>query len=166
MHNKVVYRIARAFQDRGFAVLRFNFRGTGKSEGEHDQGRGEQDDLRAAIEFMNGRYAEGQLWLAGFSFGAVVTLRVALGEDRSRGVVAVGTPVARYDFGNLDSFTKPKLFVQGGHDELASVAELEQFVNQAPEPKQFRVIDGADHFFDGHLAELASVVSDFVARYE
>src|SRR5207237_3114944 len=72
MHNKVVFRIARAFQDAGFAVLRFNFRGTGRSQGTHDNGRGEQDDLRAAIEFIAQKYPDAEVWLAGFSFGSMV----------------------------------------------------------------------------------------------
>src|SRR5918912_3777577 len=84
MHNKVVFRIARAFQEAGFAVLRFNFRGTGRSEGTHDEGRGEQDDLRAAMAFIEQRYAGAEVWLAGFSFGAAVMLRAACGDRRVR----------------------------------------------------------------------------------
>ncbi|HEY9230980.1 MAG TPA: alpha/beta fold hydrolase, partial [Blastocatellia bacterium] len=101
MHNKVVFRIARAFQEAGFAVLRFNFRGTGRSHGEHDEGRGEQDDLRAAIAFIEQKYEGAELWLAGFSFGAAVMLRVACDEARVRALIAAGAPVSKYDFSQL-----------------------------------------------------------------
>ena len=93
MHNKVVYRIARVFADAGFAVLRFNFRGTGRSEGEHDNGRGEQEDLRSAIKFIEENYPDAELWLAGFSFGSQVMLRAAACDDRVRAFVAAGVPV-------------------------------------------------------------------------
>src|SRR3982751_4153035 len=87
MHNKVVYRIAKAFERAGFAVLRFNFRGTGLSLGKHDQGRGEQDDLRAAMRFVEEKYPGAEIWLAGFSFGAAVMLRVACGDESIRALV-------------------------------------------------------------------------------
>src|SRR6185503_10240427 len=121
MHNKVVFRIARAFQDAGFAVLRFNFRGVGKSEGQHDQGRGEQDDLRAAMEFMESKYTDAEIWLAGFSFGAAVMLRVACAERRVRALVAAGAPMLKYDFSHLKGCDKPMLFVQGTLDEYGPV---------------------------------------------
>src|SRR5882724_5388692 len=87
MHNKVVYRIARAFADAGFAVLRFNFRGTGRSLGEHDDGHGEQEDLRTAIKFIEEKYPKAELWLAGFSFGSMVMLRAAACDDSVRAFV-------------------------------------------------------------------------------
>ena len=112
MHNKVVFRIARAFQDSGFAVLRFNFRGTGRSQGEHDHGLGEQDDLRAAIEFVEEKYPKAEIWLAGFSFGSAVMLRAAACDDRVRAIVAVGVPASKYAFTKIARCGKPKLFVQ------------------------------------------------------
>ena len=98
MHNKVVFRIARAFQDAGFAVLRFNFRGTGRSQGAHDDGRGEQDDLRAAVKFIEEKFPGAELWLAGFSFGSAVMLRAAACDGRVHAIVAAGVPVSKYDF--------------------------------------------------------------------
>ena len=96
MHNKVVYRIARTFLEAGFAVLRFNFRGVGLSEGIHDEGRGEEDDLRAAMKFVNQRFPGAKLWLAGFSFGSAVVLRVACREIGVVGLVAAGFPASKY----------------------------------------------------------------------
>src|SRR5947207_13797880 len=164
MHNKVVFRIARAFQEAGFAVLRFNFRGTGRSHGEHDEGRGEQDDLRAAISFIEQKYEGAELWLAGFSFGAAVMLRVACGEARVRALIAAGAPVSKYDFSQLIHCDRPKLFVQGALDEFGTPAELTRFVARLDEPKALKIIQGADHFFAGHLDELAQTVSDFIAQ--
>jgi alpha/beta superfamily hydrolase len=163
MHSKVVFRIARAFQDAGFAVLRFNFRGTGRSEGEHDNGLGEQDDLRAAIAFIEERYPGVEVWLAGFSFGSAMMLRAAACDDRVRALVAAGVPVSRYDFTGIAQCHKPKLFVQGSLDEFGSPEDLEGLFAVLDEPKQLKIIQGADHFFERNLPELAAAVSDFIA---
>ncbi|HJZ68375.1 MAG TPA: alpha/beta fold hydrolase [Blastocatellia bacterium] len=163
MHNKVVYRIARTFHDAGFAVLRFNFRGAGRSEGEHDYGVGEQDDLRAAMEFIEDRYPEAEVWLAGFSFGTTVMLRAAACDDRVSAFVAVGVPVLKYDLADAAQCRKPKLFVQGSLDEFGSSEQLERLISTLEEPKKLNIIEGADHFFEGHLAELADAVSEFIS---
>lgn len=162
MHNKVVFRIARVFQDAGFAVLRFNFRGAGRSEGEHDDGLGEQDDLRAAIEFIEQKYPAAEVWLAGFSFGSMVMLRAAACDERIRAFVAAGVPVSRYDFTGIARCNKPKLFAQGSLDEFGPSRDLEKFFAALDEPKELRIIQGADHFFEGRLNELADVVSMFI----
>lgn len=163
MHNKVVFRIARAFQDAGFAVLRFNFRGTGKSEGVHDKGQREQDDLRAAVGFIQTKYPKAELWLAGFSFGAAVMLRAACGDQRARALVAAGTPVSRYDFSDVSPCNKPKLFVQGALDEFGSAEDLKRLVATLEGINQLKIVDSADHFFEGHLPEVFQAVTDFIA---
>jgi uncharacterized protein len=162
MHNKVVYRIAKAFQNAGFAVLRFNFRGTGYSQGEHDRGRGEQDDLRAAIKFMEEKFTNAEMWVAGFSFGAAVMLRAACVDPSVRAIVAAGSPVSKSGLSDVIDCDKPKLFVQGGLDEFGSAADIARFVAKLSEPKMLKVIEGADHFFEGHLPELEKAVSDFI----
>ena len=164
MHNKVAFRIARAFQDAGFAVLRFNFRGVGRSVGEHDNGVGERDDLRSAMKFMLERHPDAELWLAGFSFGSGVVLWGAACDDRVRALVAVGVPVSKYDFSTIAQCNKPKLFVQGSLDEFGAVQDLATLLGKLDEPKQMKVIEGADHFFEGHLPELAEVVSQFIQQ--
>lgn len=166
MHNKVVFRISRAFQNAGFAVLRFNFRGAGSSEGRHDNGRGEQDDLLAAIELIENRYPGAEVWLAGFSFGSVVMLRAAACDNRVRAFVAAGVPVSKYDFTGIARCNKPKLFVQGSLDEVGSAADMERFFAVLDEPKELRIIEGADHFFEGRLVELAEAVSSFIASVD
>src|SRR5690242_8441367 len=164
MHNKVAFRIARVFQDAGFAVLRFNFRGVGRSIGEHDNGVGERDDLRSAMKFMLDRHPNAELWLAGFSFGSAVMLWGAACDNRVRALVAVGVPASKYDFSTMAQCHKPKLFVQGSLDEYGLVADLTTLVGKLDEPKQMKVIDGADHFFEGHLPELAEVVGAFIQQ--
>ncbi len=163
MHNKVVYRIAKTFQMSGFAVLRFNFRGAGKSQGEHANGVGEEDDLRAAIRFVLERYPAVELWLAGFSFGAAVMLRAACEDSRTHALVAAGTPVSKYDLREAESCVAPKLFVQGSLDQFGTVEDLEKFFGRLKDPKELRIIEGADHFFEGRLDELARAVADFIA---
>ncbi|MEW6208352.1 MAG: alpha/beta fold hydrolase [Acidobacteriota bacterium] len=160
MHNKVVYRIAKTFFDSGFAALRFNFRGAGRSEGTHDAGRGEQDDLRSAVRFVEEKYRGAELWLAGFSFGAAVLLRAGCAGS-VRALVAVGTPVSKYDFASEAICPQPALFVQGERDEFGTVGDLEKFT--ASLSAQVKVIEGADHFFEGHLGELSRAVSEFIA---
>ena len=166
MHNKVVFRIARAFQNAGFAVLRFNFRGTGKSEGQHDNGLGEQDDLRAVIEFAQQRYPEAEIWLAGFSFGSAVLLRAAACDERVRAFIAAGVPLSKYDFSGLLKCNKPKLFVHGSQDEYGAASDLEKLFATLDEPKELRIIDGADHFFEGALTELSDAVSRFIVSVD
>ncbi len=162
MHNKVVYRIAKAFYDAGFAALRFNFRGTGKSAGAHDNGRGEQDDLRAAIQFIEQKYPAAELWLAGFSFGAMVTLRVGCAYPRARALVLAGLPVSKYGFAEVQACAQPKLFVQGAMDEFGATSDLEKFVASLQGDNHLRIVESADHFFEGKLDELYNAVSQFI----
>lgn len=164
MHNKVVYRIARALYESGFATLRFNFRGVGRSAGSHDCGRGERDDLRAAIEFMLQRHPCAELWLAGFSFGATIALRVGCSDPRARSMIAVGLPLLANDLSDVAECNKPKLIVQGSLDQFGPVGDVERFFASLSEPKQLVIIPGADHFFEGHLSELARAVSQFAAK--
>jgi alpha/beta superfamily hydrolase len=166
MHNKVVFRIARSFQNAGFAVLRFNFRGAGRSQGEHDDGHGEQADLHAAIEFINQRYPKAEVWLAGFSFGSAVMLRAAACDDRVRAFVAAGVPVSKFDFDGITKCNKPKLFVQGSLDQFGPAQDIAKFFATLDEPKELRIIEGADHFFEGALDKLGDSVSTFIASLD
>jgi uncharacterized protein len=154
MHNKVVYHAAKAFNHFGLPVLRFNFRGTGLSEGAHDEGRGEVDDVKAALNWLEQRYPNKPLLFAGFSFGSNVGLRAACGDPRIAGLVGIGLPVQaagrnyRYSFLRHCS-TVPKLFISGDHDEFSPRGTLEGFLVAAPEPKRVIWVPGADHFFAG-----------------
>ncbi len=162
MHNKVVYRIAKTFQDAGFATLRYNFRGAGRSEGRHDNGRGEQDDLRAAMQFIESKYPDAELWLAGFSFGAAMTTHVGCADSRPRALALAGLPVSKYDFSQLESCDKPKLLLQGDMDEFGSVEDLKNFYHRLHGEKTLRVIANADHFFEGKLTEMGAALAEFI----
>jgi alpha/beta superfamily hydrolase len=165
MHFKVVFRAAKAVQAHGLAALRFNFRGVGRSEGVHDQGRGEQDDARAALDEAARRFPGLPLVLGGFSFGAQVALRVGLLDPRVGAVFALGFPLDMVeDLAFLGNGRKPRLFVQGEHDRFGSGARLSVLVDGLGEPRTSLVVAGSDHFFDGHLDELQAALEGWVAR--
>jgi uncharacterized protein len=162
LHNKVVFHAMKALNSFGFPVLRFNFRGTGRSQGEHDHGAGEVDDVRAALDWLDGEF-HLPIIFAGFSFGAAVGLRAACADSRVEAVIALGLPVAplddrTYDFGFLHSCTKPKLFVSGSRDQFGPRAELEKLVVTLSEPKKLMIVEGADHFFEGRMRELRETI--------
>ena len=152
MHNKVVYHAMKALSAFGLPVLRFNFRGVGLSEGEHDAGHGEQDDVRAALNWLDGNF-EKPILFAGFSFGSQVGMRACCGDDRVKGLIGLGIPVGAagrtYTWGFLANCTAPKLFISGDHDEFGPHDLVEAAWQRAPEPKRTLWIAGADHFFQG-----------------
>jgi uncharacterized protein len=171
LHNKVVFNTMKALNSFGFPVLRFNFRGTGLSQGEHDQGRGEVEDVRTALDWLDAEYRL-PLIFSGFSFGAAVGLRAACADPRVRALIGVGTPVAPvsadteeprvYTFEFLADCVKPKLFISGARDQFGPGARLQAFVSSTPEPKKLVVIEGADHFFAGRLRELRDAIEGWV----
>lgn len=164
MHFKVVFRAAKALQHHGVAALRFNFRGVGRSEGVHDGGRGEQDDVRAALDEAAHRFPNLPLVLGGFSFGSSMALRVGAGDDRVRALFALGFPASMIpDTSFLDGCRKPRLFVQGENDEFGDGARMRDLVAPLPEPKSLLVIPGSDHFFAGHLDRLQDVIASWAA---
>jgi uncharacterized protein len=163
MHNKVVFRVARTLHALGLPVLRFNFRGAGLSAGEHDQGRGEADDVRAAIAWLAGKFPRRALLLAGFSFGAWVGLRVGCEDERIAEVIGLGLPVNDSDLSYLRGCAKPKLFIQGAQDQYGARERLEALFAALPEPKRLEFVPGADHFFTGKLAAVDRAVRSWLA---
>jgi hypothetical protein len=166
MHNKVVFHAMKALISFGFPVLRFNFRGTGLSQGEHDQGRGEVDDVHAALDWLD-REFHLPLIFAGFSFGAAIGLNAAAHDDRVKALIGLGTPVSpvddrSYDLDFLRSCVKPKLFVSGSRDQFGPRAKLEQLVLSLPEPKKLVIIESADHFFEGRLREMRNAIEVWI----
>ena len=170
LHNKVVFHTMKALNHFGFPVLRFNFRGTGLSEGEHANGIGEVDDVRAALDWLEREYTLPMIF-AGFSFGAVVGLRAAYSDDRVRALIALGLPAVRfadrmddrvYDFEFMRTCTKPKLFVSGSRDHFAPMGKLETLVNSFAEPKKLLRIEAGDHFFAGRLKEMRVAIEDWL----
>jgi alpha/beta superfamily hydrolase len=166
MHNKVVFHTMKALNSFGFPVLRFNFRGAGLSEGEHDHGQGEVDDVRTALDWLEKEYQQPIIF-AGFSFGAAVGLRAACPDSRVRALIALATPVApiderAYDYDYLRSCTKPKLFVSGSRDQFGPRSQLEPLVASLPEPKKLVLIEAGDHFFEGRLRELRETIEGWL----
>jgi alpha/beta superfamily hydrolase len=154
MHNKVVFRLARAARRSGAAVLRFNFRGVGLSAGEHAGGIGEQDDLRAALEYMSSRYPDLPFALAGFSFGSRVAARVFCGNLRIERLICAGTPVAKGEWSFLERCSGPKFFLHSTNDEHGPKAAMHAVFDRAGEPKQITWIESGDHFFSDALDRL------------
>jgi alpha/beta superfamily hydrolase len=165
MHFKVVFRAARALQSAGLAALRFNFRGVGRSEGRHDDGRGEQDDARVALDELARRYPGRPLVLGGFSFGSTVALRAGRSDERVRALFALGYPASMFTtHAHLDGGGRPCLFVQGENDRFGPGATVRELVAQHPGPQEVVIVPGADHFFDGHLDILQRAVADWAER--
>jgi uncharacterized protein len=166
MHNKVVYHAMKALNAFGMPVLRFNFRGTGLSEGEHDHGHGERDDVRAALDWLDSEFRLPILF-AGFSFGASVGLRACCGDRRVKGLISLGTPVHAegrdYHYGFLSGCDAPKLFISGDRDKYGPVAQVEAVVRSAPPPAELVWIADADHFFAGKLDEMQSAIRAWVS---
>lgn len=164
MHNKVVFHVMKALNSFGFPVLRFNFRGTGLSAGQHDEGRGEIADVEAALAWLQ-REFELPIIFAGFSFGAATGLRAACPHPDVKALISIGTPVEadgrRYSYSFLRDCAKPKLFVSGDHDQYGPHAALEAVVAQAAPPKKLVFVPG-DHFFQGHLGELRTAVETWL----
>jgi alpha/beta superfamily hydrolase len=163
MHNKVVYHAMKALNDPehglNWPVLRFNFRGVGRSAGVH-YGLAEREDVLCALEWLQGEYGLPIL-LAGFSFGSVMAIEALTLPGHSSHVAALaalGLPVRaesrQYTYPSLPTLKLPKLFLSGDRDEFAPVDELTEVVNSASEPKRFKLILGGDHFFSGALREM------------
>ena len=171
LHNKVVFHTMKALNGFGFPVLRFNFRGTGLSQGEHDYALGEVDDVRSALDWLDSEF-HLPLIFAGFSFGAAIGLRAACEDARVRATIGLGLPVAPvaaesqeprvYTFEFLANCTKPKLFVSGARDRFGPKVQLEALVASLPEPKKLVTIEGGDHFFEGRLRELREVIETWL----
>lgn len=163
MHNKVVYQTAKALHRSGLPVLRFNFRGAGQSEGGHDKGHGEQDDVRAALNYLAEQFPAKPILLAGFSFGAWVGLRVGCQDPRVTKLIGLGIPVDNSDLTYLRACAKPKLILQGADDPFGSRANVEALFAEMPEPKQLVIVEGAEHFFAGKLDQVAAAITSWLS---
>ena len=162
MHNKVVFKAAQALQVLGIPTLRFNFRGVGHSTGTYDEGRGEMDDVRFALDFLSRRYPGLPVILSGFSFGAYIALPMAAIDDRVQAMIGLAVPARMFEGEYLQDSHKPKLIIQGTKDELAPYPLTVEWFEQVPAPKSLVAVHGADHFFQGHLDEIQAIIISFV----
>lgn len=163
MHNKVVFRIAAGLLDAGLVTLRFNFRGVGLSTGAHDEGRGEKDDIRAALDFLSEKYPRLSITLAGFSFGSRFGTEVGMTDERVARLINVGSPVDKYNYDFLQNSRKPILFVHCAQDEYGKPERVRTLVESLPAEAQAKlvVLEGCGHFFDTRLDELKKTVTQW-----
>ena len=165
MHNKVVYQAAKALHEAGMPVLRFNFRGTGLSEGEHENGLGERDDVRTAIDYLAHEFPGATLLVAGFSFGAWVGLRVGCEDPRVTRLIGIGIPVAQKDMRFMRNCEQPKLFISGSQDEYGPLEKVEEVFAIMQDPKRLRIVAGVDHFFTGKLPKVGEEITTWLKEF-
>jgi alpha/beta superfamily hydrolase len=166
MHNKVVYRIARALRNTGSVVLRFNYRGVNLSQGEYGHGEGELEDARAALSVLVERYPQLPVILAGFSFGSRIVLRLGCSEPAER-IIAVGYPTSYPNSSDLGRCDVPRVFIQSTHDQFGPVASIEQYFQTLKGEKLLLFVKSKDHFFAGALdafEEAVASVGDVTRR--
>ena len=168
MHTKAVYQGSKGLGRIGCAILRFNFRGVGGSAGTFDQGAGEVEDFKAALDFMAARYPDAPLWAAGFSFGSWIALETGSQDPRVSALIGIAPPVKRegYTWTHIFESTKPKFFVQGDMDELCSIKDMWAFYARLKEPKELVVIEGASHLFEGRTPEIGEALEGLLGDFE
>jgi len=157
LHNKVAHTLAKVFAELGFAAVRFNFRGVGRSAGTYDNGRGETADLRAVLDWVRDQDAGGELWLAGFSFGGYVALRAAADESIQQ-LITIAPPVNRFAGDIVTPPSCPWLLVQGENDEIVPSDVVLQWAKGLPKPPTIEVVPDGDHLFHGRLNVLRELL--------
>jgi alpha/beta superfamily hydrolase len=158
MHNKVVYRMARAMRHSGAVVLRFNYRGVNLSEGVYDRGEGETDDARGALAFLRQRYPALPFSVAGFSFGARIALRLGCETEGVGRVLAVGFPAVLWESARLGRCGVPRIYIQSTHDQYGPREAMQKYYDSLDGPKQLIWVEARDHFFAGGLDEFEKAV--------
>jgi len=158
MHNNVVRAVAHAYQEEGYSTLRFNFRGVEKSEGYFGNGVGEQEDVKAALKALGKKSMD----LAGYSFGAWVSALGLAKFEKAQRLIMVSPPVSFIDFSFLEYSPKIKLVICGSRDEIAEYKKVEKMLPKWNDQAQFRVIQGADHFYSGYEEELFDILGEFL----
>jgi alpha/beta superfamily hydrolase len=166
MHTKTIYQAAKALARIGCVVLRFNFRGVGRSAGAYDEGNGEREDFRAALDFISEQYPGLPVWAGGMSFGSWIALTVGAEDPRVNLLVGIAVTVNRYDFDAVAATSKPKFFIHGERDEICPLKDVREFYARAHEPKELVVIDAADHLFDGRVSEVADAIEDLLGDFQ
>jgi uncharacterized protein len=177
MNTKAVYQASKGLVRIGCAVLRFNFRGVGRSEGTFDEGVGERGDFTAALDMMSAKYPGVPLWAAGFSFGSWIALETGAVDPRVSLLIGIAPPwtFRRNIDGTLRegdmwpntlACEKPKFFVQGESDEICAVQDMWAYYAQLKEPKELVVIDAANHLFEGQTPEVGEALEELLGDYE
>lgn len=166
LHTKAVYQAAKALTRIGVAVVRFNFRGVGRSQGAFDEGAGERADFEAALAFAAGRYPGVPVWAVGMSFGAWTALSAGADDPRVSVLVGIATPVDLYDFGSVKTSSRPVFLIHGEADEIVSIKAVRRFYGELAEPKELVVLEDADHMFDGKTSLVGEAIEDLLGDFE
>jgi alpha/beta superfamily hydrolase len=161
MHTKAVYRAGQALNEAGLRVLRFNFRGVGFSTGSYDDGIGEEEDVTAALDWLELGLRDRPLVVGGLSFGSMVGLKVGIDDPRVVAMVALGTPIHVYDYSYLSKTEKPVLILQGEHDEFGPAREVQEALGVLGDHVTILSIPGAGHLFEGYLGELRGQIKEY-----
>ncbi len=169
MNNKVVYALYHAFSRHGFSVLRFNFRGVGRSQGAFDRGEGELSDAASALDWLQGfNENAGACWIAGFSFGAWIGMQLIMRRPEISGFVSIAPPANMYDFTFLAPCPSSGMIVQGTEDEIVPPASVEKLVDKLSAQRNldidYRLIPGANHFFHDSLKQLDQHLGDYLSK--
>lgn len=171
MNNKIVYTLFHAFARQGFSVLRFNFRGVGRSQGTYDRGEGELSDAASALDWLQMYNSNASTcWVAGFSFGAWIGMQLLMRRPEISSFVSVAPPANLYDFSFLAPCPSSGLVVQGTTDEIVPEASVKKLVDKLSHQRdisiEHSVVEGANHFFQGHLERLDSITEDYISRIQ
>lgn len=168
MNNKIVYRLYQSFANAGFSVLRFNFRGVGRSLGQFDDGVGELTDAAAALDWIQQQnQGASHCWIAGFSFGAWIALQLLMRRPEIEGFIGVSPPANMYDFGFLSPCPAHGLIMQGDRDDIVQESAVSQLVDKLSAQKglkiDYRVIEGADHYYRNTMEKLMGTIDEYIA---
>ncbi len=167
MNNKVVYTMYQTFANAGFSVLRFNFRGVGRSEGTYDKGEGELSDAATALDWLQSHNpTASNCWISGFSFGAWICMQLLMRRPEVNSFVAVSPPANKYDFTFLAPCPVSGLMIQGDEDSIVEAESVENLAEKLSHQKNIKVdyteIMGADHFFKGKLDLLTEATNEYL----
>ena len=168
MNNKVVFTLFQVFVQQGFSVLRFNFRGVGRSQGSFDRGEGELSDAASSLDWLQSYNPNATAcWVAGFSFGAWIGMQLLMRRPEIASFVSIAPPASMYDFSFLAPCPVSGLVVQGDKDEVVAEAAVGKLVHKLHNQREitidYRVVGGANHFFHNHLEDLTEAVGDYLS---
>ena len=165
MNNKIVYRLYHIFVQNGFSVLRFNFRGVGKSQGKYDEGIGELTDAATALDWLQTQNPDAPTcWVAGFSFGAWIALQLLMRRPEIEGFVAVSPPANLYDFSFLSPCPAAGMITQGSKDDVVQEEVVSKLASKLGAQVNYQIIPGADHYYRGLEEDMGNAVNDYVAQ--
>lgn len=169
MNNKIVYTMFHSFVRRGYSALRFNFRGVGRSQGTYDRGEGELSDAASALDWLQTFNPNASVcWIAGISFGAWIGMQLLMRRPEIDGFISVAPPANQFDFTFLAPCPSSGLILHGDKDEFVPEPSVAKLVNKLSHQRDiridYRIVEGANHFFNNRSDDLARLVDDYLDR--